>query len=366
MSGDMKLLGGDQSITGRIDVAKAADGALHLFGVCDAGGGDKGRVMRLHQFFANGAWSDWEDIGAPAIAGSSVKLAIQDGLFNIFSLDPAVGYPFRIRQNQDGTWQEPEIIIAGLDTPITSLAGVGFDNQGFHLFGTNLRGQIWCGDFDPAMPGQVSWNLLQGASGFMYSDNEVPAPVGYVVDVAVTTNQDGRLEVFALKQDRTLSHISKDLLGQWGDWTTLEGWIIGTPAVATNANGCLALAVCGGDGVLYYNSQRSAGSPDWVGWTPIDGNGFYGVTLAGNVDGRLSILAVRNDYTLWTTSQINENRGDWFFLALLSNPANSLDALKAVANEDGRIEVFTRGKSGRQLLHMYQLQANAIPNSGWS
>jgi hypothetical protein len=89
--------------------------------------------------------------------------------------------------------------------------------------------------------------------------------------------------------------------------------------------------------------------------------GLFDPPVVGqNEDGRLEVFVKGKDDELWHIWQ--DGPGGWSLWDSLGMPPKGFfDPPVVVQNEDGRLEVFVKGKDG-ELWHIWQF----APNDGWS
>lgn len=135
-----------------------------------------------------------------------------------------------------------------------------------------------------------------------------------------------------------------------------------TPALASNADGCLELFVVRSDQTVWHCGQLPAGG--WSDWASLGlpGAGTTGpLTVAPNADGRLELFTAAIYGAVWHCGQTQPN-GDWSDWESMDFPHEAeLGGLAAVQNQDGRLELFVIG-SGGVLWHRRQTQ----PGGSWS
>jgi hypothetical protein len=145
----------------------------------------------------------------------------------------------------------------------------------------------------------------------------------------------------------------------WSDWQTLGGWGVGwisSPVVTSNADGRMELFMVG-DGQLWHIWQTAPNS-GWSGWenfgSPqgrIIGTPAVGSNTAVGPAGRLEVFVVTDDGAWWHRWQIAPN-GGWsgWDRSFSVRPVGHGD-LAVGCNADGRLEVF--GCDG-DLAHTWQ------------
>ena len=171
--------------------------------------------------------------------------------------------------------------------------------------------------------------------------------------LAVGTNADGRLELFAITVAGNAAHIWQEPGGGWSGWESLGGSFAGDPAVAANADGRFELFVRGSDDELVHAWQLPDGG--WSSWESLGGRPAGGPTIGVNADGSPEIFVRWDDGALYHAWRQGGEWSDWESLggSLGGDPA-------VAANPDGRLEVFARMADGT-LAHRWQ-----APAGGWS
>ncbi len=196
------------------------------------------------------------------------------------------------------------------------------------------------------------WTIRQISSGWSTWQS-----LGGKVDrLAIGTNADSRLEVFARGSDNALWHIwQTSPSGVWSPWDSLGGQI-DLLAVGSNQDGRLEVFATSAQDKSLWHIWQVAPNNGWSGWSPLGGQ-IDLLAVANDKDGRLEIFARGMDLALWHIWQIAPNNG-WSGWASLGG---QIDLLAVANNQDGRIEVFARGMD-RALWHIWQV----APNNGWS
>jgi hypothetical protein len=173
---------------------------------------------------------------------------------------------------------------------------------------------------------------------------------------SVASNEDGRLEVFAIRTDQTLYHIWQNAPnGQWDIWHSLGGMQVDgdPPSVASNEDGHLEVFVRGVDHYLHHIWQN-APNGQWVSWQSFNANmNHLKQSVTSYNDGRLAVFIVAADGYNWYRVQDDPN-GQWRDWQTLGSIYSVPEAAR---NEDGRLEVFvTAWQDGHgQLYHIWEL-----------
>ena len=198
------------------------------------------------------------------------------------------------------------------------------------------------------------WTIRQQVSGGW---DDWQSLGGNVDLLAVGTNQDGRLEIFARgTKDKALWHIwQTSPSGGWSWWDS-RGGRIDLLAVSRNQDGRLEVFARGLDDKALWHIWQTAPNNGWSGWGSLGGE-IDLLDVGMNKDGRLEVFARGMDQALWHIWQTAPNNG-WSGWASLGG---IIDLLTVGSNQDGRLEVFARGMD-KALWHIWQ----TAPNNGWS
>ncbi|WP_328966278.1 hypothetical protein [Streptomyces sp. NBC_00239] len=192
----------------------------------------------------------------------------------------------------------------------------------------------------------------------------------YERSIAVGTDVDGLLEIFAVKLDGSIKRRFQTGNGTWSDWYDLQGTFKGSPRVASNADGRLELFAIGTDSKLYHSWQGSPNGVWWSGWQPIDHNGRLfnlersqpSVAVGRNEDGRLEVFGLGMDNGIYRIAQDSPN-GPWTtgWYGMPGIQGNEQKLVEVASNADGRLELFAVDKNDAGW-HIYQ----TAPNGSWS
>src|SRR5262249_13266330 len=148
-----------------------------------------------------------------------------------------------------------------------------------------------------------------------------------IAKAIITRNEDGRLEIFAIRKDSYLVHAWQLCAGcDWGPFYSM-GWgvVPQTLAAAQNADGHLELVVRNGYGVLIHNWQLCPNCA-WAGWYSMGSIGRGQVTLGSNADGRLEIFTVSPTVSHQWQDVPNGNWSAWYGMAPGGDPFSTISA----------------------------------------
>ena len=108
--------------------------------------------------------------------------------------------------------------------------------------------------------------------------------------------------------------------GSWSGWTSLGGWIQGSPSIELNGNVALEMFGLGGN-AAYHNWQTSPGG-SWNGWSPLGGIIVAPPSVEMNFDGRMEIFGLGEDGNVYHNWQLSAG-GGWSGWAPLTTASNT-------------------------------------------
>jgi hypothetical protein len=199
------------------------------------------------------------------------------------------------------------------------------------------------------------WTIQAGASWSAW----IPLGTQLAGPPAALVNSDGRLEVFARGAGNVIHH-AYELMpgGAWSGWVALAtAAFAGDPVGIRDGLGRLTVFARGFDAAAYVTWQAPTAS-GWAPWTTLDGGMIGDPAVANNADNRLETFVHGTDNRLWHGYQEGGPTGvwrRWFTLGhqIVGNPA-------ATRGPQGRLHVFARG-TDNALWHLYQ----EPPGAGW-
>jgi hypothetical protein len=200
--------------------------------------------------------------------------------------------------------------------------------------------------------------------------------------LAVTQNDDGRLELFLVGTGDPSSVNGGDLLHCWqttpgGDWSEWE-FLLGQHSVLSPRNGNVIAAASDASGTSWlfvikpdfgvYCSQRAAPGDPWSDWQRLTNDGLdilgTSLTVVKNPDGRLDLFLVGTGRDVLHAAQTPEGTWTpWHFLrgqntSAAPHPGTSI---AAALNTDGTLEVFALGSN----LEVFRCR-QAWPRGAWA
>lgn len=175
----------------------------------------------------------------------------------------------------------------------------------------------------------------------------------------IVANTDGSLEMFGVGSDTDLWHDKQaGPNSSWNGWASITtGGAVAGPAVARDADGRLEAFVSANGNVMRKAQSTPGGS--WNAWVSLGGAGYTNLQAIANLDGRVEVFAIGSNGDIWHTWETAANGnfvGSWF-----DRTGKAIKPGYDVAmNADGRLELFGVAADG-QVWHNWQTNAG----SGW-
>jgi hypothetical protein len=270
-------------------IGRRADGRIEVVQT-----GPDGRIRQRTEV-PGGGWSPWKDFGDRCVRAAKIATNA-DGRLEVFFLgvDQRVYHRWEVTPN--GPWSEP----------------------------VPLGGTVW-----------------SNAHG-----------------LSVLRARSGELRAFIVAGDSTLWTCSQVAAGrEWASWLSLGGFHRANPSVGMNLDGRLEVFAVADDRAVYSAYQLSDGS--WYGYKRLGGDHRCNPTVVSNGDGRLEVFTVSADRGLWHAWQETPG-GGWSGWNPRGGTLPEGFSPAVVTNADGRLEVFTRSDDGT-VYHQWQL----TPGGGW-
>jgi hypothetical protein len=296
-----------------------------------------GGVYHIWQTTPNGGWGEAAPFGGTQavlqVTPTQTQLAVglnQDERLEIFYID----YVGALRHN----WQTKPNGTAGWsgDTLLAAYAievAVGLNQGGqLEVFYTGVGGALY-----------HNWQTTAGDSTDWAGEKLLAAGTPTIRQIAVASNQDGRLEVFYTNND-SLYHkwqtppFPLSPTNQWAG-ETLLAVNAQQIAVAQNQDGHLEVFYTDSKNQLWHNWQNDPnGTTGWAGAKRFNGNSATQITVGQNVDGRLEIFYVGTNDSLYHNWQNGPNgKNGWNGEVQIDNKWLACQ-VEVIANEDGRLE----------------------------
>jgi hypothetical protein len=237
---------------------------------------------------------------------------------------------------------------------------VGLDSHLYHMWQSTPGGPQWSGAAGLFLAGvnevavgsnqdgrlQVFFN---GTDGDLYTDWQTApngswhgasvlggSSTGYR-SLALARNADGRLELFYSGfNDRVYRNSQTAPNGSWGGEKVFSGDFAQQIVVGQNQDGRLEIFYVGLNNDIYHNWQKTAGSDSWNGEEGINGNKALQIAVGKNQDGRLEIFYVGTNNALYHNWQKSPN-GPW---AGETPYGPDCTEVTVNSNADGRLELI--------------------------
>jgi len=178
-------------------IANNADGRLEVFAIRQ-----DGSLAHIWQVLPNGGWSSWGSLGQPSSVLATEQVSVcanQDGRLEVFGLDVngAVCHIWQVLPN--GGWSQwSSLQRPAPATPIVvPPVAVSNQNGAIEVFAQDHNGNLWHIWQTAANNGWSIWQCLSGGDFDANLSTEPPT---------VGRNQDGRLKVFAVRNDFVVGH----------------------------------------------------------------------------------------------------------------------------------------------------------------
>jgi len=336
-------------------VASGADNRLEVFVV----GGDGG-LWHIWQTLPNNGWSNWVSHGTPGnllFTSPPAVIRNRERRLELF-IAGSDGHISHIWQpTPNGAWSN-WWVHDGPPNGVQGAPAVGINQDGRLEVFVVERGSHWLYSQPQTAPSN-GW----APNWFNFG---APPNVRLASSPAVGANADGRLEVFVVGSDGLLWKKDQTAPNNgWSDWLPHGAPSNGvrwnnSPVVTSNADGRLELFMVGTDRQLWHEWQTAPNS-GWSRWEslgspPAGLSGFGAPALGSNAAigpaGRLEVFVVGEDGSWWHRWQIAPNGGwaGWDNSLHVRAGAGHGD-LVVGTNADGRLEVFG---SGGDLVHTWQ------------
>ncbi len=155
--------------------------------------------------------------------------------------------------------------------------------------------------------------------------------------IAVSRDQDGRLEAFTIGSDNKVYHAwQTSPNGDWSNWSEMSGETAKSLTVARNQDGRLEVFAINTDGKVYHNWQTTPNG-SWDNWDLLANSvDAQDLTIGQDADGHLEAFAIDTNNQVIHTWQGPGGWSDWGPIA-----GGSAKSITVGRNPDGRLELFT-------------------------
>jgi hypothetical protein len=287
-----------------------ADGRLEIFVATDGGPFGAG-IVHAWQLTAGGGWSNWDLLVAGNFIGPNVARNA-NGVLQVFfqeeSTDPLS--VMTISQQCPGCpWGSPTTIT---NPPVVESWGwltIWLDTTGrLNVISWEIgRGGTWYGQAQPGGP------FVQ-----VLSDVPLPPVGSFSQPLAGAMNVDGTMQLFLAGSDKNIWTVRQTApLSAFGSWTSLGGDFPSNQnsvVAAANADGRLEVVQVGfATGYSSHLWQTSPGGSWASSWEALPNQVVEPDALAAllNADGRLEVFLANVDNRHFNTYQVHPSRGPW-------------------------------------------------------
>lgn len=213
---------------------------------------------------------------------------------------------------------------------------------------TSATGGLALAYLDTSGLTKILWQITSSSTGVAAT---IPGGAG-LGDPVVTTNTDGRIEVFVHGTDnqayRNLQTSSSTL--SWGGWTGYGGTMQNNPSIGKNQNGRIELFVRDSGSAINHSSQTALGTAPaldtWTGWQAVSATAVATPTAAATSDGILHLFIQGTDSpsTVWEGHQAAVNSQTW--TGWNGTGFTTASEPKAILNANNLLEVFAIAPGG--------------------
>jgi hypothetical protein len=309
-----------------------ADGRLEVLVI-----GHDRALYHIWEEEAHGYWSGWETLSGHDLSGPVIVLANADGRLQVF-VNGGDGQIYSREQTVPNRAWGPWFSLGGNGIRGFSVARNAdgrlelvavFGDQQLHNTRQLEPGQAWSGwsslgGHDLKGPVAITANqdgrleaFVAGGDGNVYHRwqtapnssawsgwaNLIDPRIVNVEDLRAERAGNGSIFVILMTADKSISYLAQNSPnGGWGAAVDLYGKALRWPCgLGRPDDGRLEVAVIGGDGQLYSRWQVDPTRPDlWVNWTPLGGHDIQaGVALAPNSAGQLEVFVIGGDGALY-------------------------------------------------------------------
>ena len=197
--------------------------------------------------------------------------------------------------------------------------------------------------------------------------------------MVVGSNEDGRLEVFALAADGSpWATWQQRAAGAppWHDWVQVSAWVdlsvtgkFEDLAVSSNQDGRLELFGLTEHGKIWHTWQYLPNNPPWCGWVELNPGAdrqWQEIATTVNQDGRLELFSIDGEGKVWHAWQQREANkppwSEWEGLQFGFQKALEFKKLLATSNQDGRLELLGVSSTSGSVWRTRQKE----PNGSWN
>lgn len=324
-------------------VVRDSTGRLNVFAVS----ADRSLLLQRRQLEPGGDFGDWTTFG-DRTGTAPIAVPNQNGLLNVFAIDPNGQAVVRRSETSPGTWDawRPFDGPAGA-LPMLAPSGDGH-LEAFSLApaGASIRRASQSSPNGSFSNDPAEWETFGTAA------NGPPV---------LSSSADGRIEVFALGPDASyVAHRWQNAPNEsWSPWQNFAGPVAMPPSVGRHADGRLMVLAVSPVGFGLHARSQVTPSGAWGNWTDFQAFGGDAPVMISNPDGRIEIFVLAGGGSHIQHRWQNAPNGS--FSAWEDFGGGPAMCSPSVAREaDGRIVVFAAAPDGT-----IRRRTQLAPNSSW-
>ncbi|KAA5830107.1 hypothetical protein ABT337_09925 [Saccharopolyspora hirsuta] len=175
----------------------------------------------------------------------------------------------------------------------------------------------------------------------------------------------GELAAFYIGVDGHLwfKHQAAQAQAPFEQWTDLAGGgLVGTPAVAPDAQGKLVVAARAADGAVRVVKQAEIGADEWTDWRPLPAVAEGDPVIYRDSRGKLRVFAIGPDRQMWAVAETSAGANEWTPPTSMGGDLSGTPA--AAMDAKGRLCVFALRADG-SLQKNREAEAASGTWSGW-
>jgi metallophosphoesterase (TIGR03767 family) len=149
--------------------------------------------------------------------------------------------------------------------------------------------------------------------------------------------------------------------GSFSGWITIDG-LLNSIALGRNADGRMEIFGCNSAGQIFHRAQAAAGDyRNWGAWSQFDGL-LTQVAVTPYADGRLALFGVNKQGSAFRRWQLAG--GGWSAWAAFTG-STAMNSIAAATNSDGRLEIFATDLTGQVFQRFQQTPGDESSWTDW-
>jgi hypothetical protein len=220
---------------------------------------------------------------------------------------------------------------------------------------------------------QIFYAAANGAGASLVAPGKVIDGSANIRSLAIATNQDGRIELFALTSFGKVISYPQESPGVWS-WGPVRD--LSNPTVTLKAftatsyrdGRLVVVGVTKSDGRVMLTKQvgpngtplpNSTATTSWAAWEDLAGENIRDVVALQSIDHRLELVARGGNSVIYHRYELSADL--WSPWGALSSE-QVRGPILLLSNRDGRMEVVARRWPTAEVIHICQV----APNGGWA